>query len=73
MQSLIDINMPSDRVQKKITLYGSIPKDKWGQMCPDNAENTLDYAEISTIKAFPMYMYQTIQWNKKYFKKLSVK
>ena len=41
------------------TLYGSIRKEKWGQMCPDNAENTLDYAEISTIKAFPMY--QTIQ------------
>ena len=40
-------------------------------MCPDNAENTLDYVEISTIKAFPMY--QTIQWNNKYFKKLSVK
>ena len=41
------------------TLYGSIRKEKWGQMRPDNAENTLDYAEISTIKAFPMY--QTIQ------------
>ena len=53
---LLEMIMPSDRVQKKITNYADI----FGKKCIDYAENTLDYAEISTVnktehKAFRMY------------------
>jgi len=41
--------MPSDRVQKKITNYMEILGGKNAKKCVSYVENTLDYAEISTV------------------------
>ena len=50
------VSMPSDRLRTKIT---NDVETFWGK-CHVHAENTLHYAEISTVnkinnKAFPMY------------------
>jgi len=41
--------MPSDRVQKKITNYMEILGGENAKKCVGYVENTLDYAEISTV------------------------
>ena len=41
--------MPSDRVWKKITNYMEIFGGKIGKKRANYTENTLDYAEISTV------------------------
>jgi len=56
--------MPSDRVRKKLTNYREIV----GEKCVDYAENTLDYAEISTFNKIDDLNGTTVK--RKHFKDL---